>query len=41
MWRYRELLPVEESTENTPLRVGWSPLYRADALAGQLGIARL
>ena len=25
MWRYRELLPVEESTENTPLRVGWSP----------------
>ena len=25
MWRYRELLPVEETTENTPLRVGWIP----------------
>ena len=41
MWRYRELLPVEEDTQAPPLRVGWSPLYRADALAGQLGIARL
>ena len=29
MWRYRELLPVEESTEAPPLRVGWSPLYEA------------
>ncbi len=27
MWRYRELLPVEETTPDTPLRVGWSPLY--------------
>ena len=27
MWRYRELLPIEETTEPTPLRVGWSPLY--------------
>ena len=26
MWRYRELLPVEETTPDTPLRVGWSPL---------------
>ena len=25
MWRYRELLPVADSTEPTPLRVGWSP----------------
>lgn len=25
MWRYRELLPVEETTAPTPLRVGWSP----------------
>ena len=41
MWRYRELLPVEESTENTPLRVGWSPLYEADTLAKQLGIKKL
>lgn len=41
MWRYRELLPVEEDTPNTPLRVGWSPLYEADALAAQLGIRKL
>ena len=41
MWRYRELLPVEEDTPNTPLRVGWSPLYEADNLAKQLGIKKL
>ena len=41
MWRYRELLPVEEGTPNTPLRVGWSPLYEADRLAHQLGIRKL
>jgi len=41
MWRYRELLPVEESTPAPPLRVGWSPLYTAEALAKELGIGRL
>ena len=41
MWRYRELLPVEESTPDTPLRVGWSPLYEADRLAKLLGIKKL
>ena len=41
MWRYRELLPVEEDTPAPPLRVGWSPLYEAERLAGQLGIGRL
>ena len=41
MWRYRELLPVEETTEPTPLRVGWSPLYEEPRLAGQLGLKRL
>ena len=41
MWRYRELLPVEESTPCTPLRVGWSPLYEGERLAKELGIARL
>ena len=41
MWRYRELLPVEPETPEPPLRVGWSPLYRADRLARRLGIARL
>ncbi len=41
MWRYRELLPVEADTPAPPLRVGWSPLYRADALAKELGIGAL
>ncbi|NCB62168.1 MAG: threonine synthase [Clostridia bacterium] len=41
MWRYRELLPVEETTFPPPLRVGWSPLYRADRLAAALGLRTL
>ena len=41
MWRYRELLPVEETTPNTPLRVGWSPLYEEDRLAKLLGLKKL
>ena len=41
MWRYRELLPVEPETPAPPLRVGWSPLYKADRLAKELGIAKL
>ena len=41
MWRYRELLPVEESTPDTELRVGWSPLYEAPRLAKRLGLKKL
>ncbi len=41
MWRYRELLPIEEDTAPTPLRVGWSPLYEEPCLAEQLGLKRL
>ncbi len=41
MWRYRELLPVEDDTPDTPLRVGWSPLYEEKRLAEELGIGRL
>ncbi len=41
MWRYRELLPVEETTSDTPLRVGWSPLYEADRLGKLLGVKKL
>ena len=41
MWRYRELLPIEEGTVPTPLRVGWSPLYEEPRLAQQLGLGRL
>ena len=41
MWRYRPFLPVEEDSPVPPLRVGWSPLYRAQRLAGVLGLREL
>ena len=41
MWRYRELLPIEEETENTPLRVGNTPLYAEPRLAEMLGLGHL
>ena len=41
MWRYRPFLPVEEDSPAPPLRVGWSPLYRAQRLAGVLGLREL
>ena len=41
MWRYRAFLPVEPDSAPTPLRVGWSPLYKADNLARELGIKTL
>ncbi len=41
MWRYREILPIEEDTTPRGLRVGSSPLYDAPRLTDQLGIGRL
>ena len=41
MWRYRPILPVEEESAPPPLRVGWSPLYKADRLAQALGLDTL
>lgn len=41
MWRYLEFLPVEGLGTRPRLRVGGSPLYRADALARRLGIDTL
>ena len=41
MWRYRPFLPVEPDSPPPPLRVGWSPLYRADRLAQVIGLYRL
>lgn len=41
MWCYREFLPVEEEGTYPKLRVGWSPLYRADRLAERIGIRSL
>ena len=41
MWRYRPFLPVEDASPPTPLRVGWSPLYKAGRLAAWLGLKAL
>ena len=41
MWRYRPFLPVEEASPAPPLRVGWSPLYKADRLSKALGLKTL
>ncbi|GHV69381.1 threonine synthase [Spirochaetia bacterium] len=41
MWRYMDLLPVEEGSTIPPLRVGWSPLYKTDRLAEMLGLKTL
>lgn len=41
MWRYRELLPIEEDTVPKGLRVGMSPLYEAPRVAADLGIKKL
>ena len=41
MWRYLELLPVEGPGTRPKLRVGGSPLYKADALGKELDIREL
>jgi len=41
MWRYMEFLPIEEGSKLGPLRVGWSPLYKASALGETLGLKNL
>jgi threonine synthase len=43
LWRYLPLLPVSDpGFAGTPLRgAGWTPLYRAERLAADLGLARL
>jgi threonine synthase len=41
IWRYKSLLPVRADTPVPPLAVGWTPLYRADRLAADLGLNHL
>jgi threonine synthase len=41
MWRYMEFLPIEEGSKPGPLRVGWSPLYKAPALGEIFGLKNL
>jgi len=39
MWRYLPLLPIEEPSLIPHLQVGWTPLYSAPRLAGELGVS--
>jgi threonine synthase len=41
IWRYKPLLPVEPESPVPPLAVGWTPLYRADRMAADLGLKTL
>ncbi|HXV41938.1 MAG TPA: threonine synthase [Anaerolineae bacterium] len=41
IWRYKPLLPVMAEAVVPPLTVGWTPLYRTERLAGELGLKHL
>src|SRR5256884_635289 len=41
MWRYRDLLPVEDDAPLTTLGEGFTPLLRAERLGAELGLSNL
>ncbi|MCM3906123.1 MAG: threonine synthase [Pyrinomonadaceae bacterium] len=41
MWRYREVLPVENDENVVTLGEGWTPLLRTDRLGKKLGLGNL
>ncbi len=41
MWRYRALLPIEETSAVPPLTVGWTPIYDCPKLAERFAIKQL
>jgi len=41
IWRYKPFLPVNPKATVPPLTVGWTPLYRTDRLATELGLKHL
>ena len=41
VWRYWELLPLSDRSHIMPLQIGWTPLYRARRLGGELGLKAL
>jgi threonine synthase len=41
IWRYRALLPIEDSSPVPPLAVGWTPVYDCPRLASEFGIKQL
>src|SRR5262249_12327591 len=41
LWRYREVLPVEDDKNIVALGEGWTPLLHAERLGAQLGLPEL
>jgi threonine synthase len=41
IWRYRELLPLQEGAQVPPLEAGWTPIARTPRLAEWVGLASL
>ncbi len=41
IWRYTPLLPIEPKAAVPPLTIGWTPLYRTERLAAELGLKHL
>jgi len=41
MWRYRALLPIEDSSDVPPLTVGWTPIYDPPRLAERCAVKQL
>ncbi|MEQ8221977.1 MAG: threonine synthase [Candidatus Eremiobacterota bacterium] len=41
IWRYFPLLPFSDMKYIPPLHIGWTPLYKMDGLASELGISEL
>lgn len=41
MWRYRALLPIDDSSAVPPLTVGWTPIYDCAHLADRYGVKQL
>jgi threonine synthase len=41
MWRYADILPVDDLKDVSPLRIGYTPLYRNKRLADEIGVGEI
>jgi threonine synthase len=41
IWRYKALLPIKKDAAVPLLTIGWTPLYRTERLAAELGLRQL
>lgn len=41
MWRYRALLPIGDTSQVSPLSVGWTPIYDRPDLAAKYAVGKL